>query len=196
MELRRPRIAAADRRARAVPEMRNLAIRSRAVLMSMGVALLWAASAHGQMANALKGKMRWWQQVAGTWQCTIHLQPVAGQSEGYGPERIAATPTQGNTLHMHSDLIGMHADDYIGYSDKSKVWWDAEADNFGNATLATSPDNVTFTQVSDSKSVVDKDPGVYRVIYVFRDGLFGQRLQLHSKGSWIAVSEEVCHRRP
>jgi hypothetical protein len=175
--------------------MRSLAVRSRAILLSMSVALLWTASAHGQVADALKGKMRWWQQVAGTWQCTIHLQPVAGQSEGYGPERIAATPMQGNTLHMHSDLIGMHADDYIGYSEKTKVWWDAEADNFGNATLATSPDNVTFTQVSDSKSLVDKDPGVYRVIYLFRDGLFGQRLESHSKHSWIAVSEEVCHRR-
>ena len=168
----------------------------RAFLVGVSIALLSTAGANGQVADALTGKMRWWQQVVGTWQCTIHLHPVAGQSEGYGPVRIVAVPTQGNTLHMHSDLIGMHADDYLGYDQKARIWWDDEADNFGNASLTTSRDNVTFTQVSDSTSFLDKDPDVYRVIYAFHNGLFGQRLELYSKASWIAVSEAICHRRP
>jgi hypothetical protein len=130
--------------------MKSLAPSCLTIFVGVSMALLSTTSAHGQVADALTGKMRWWQQVAGTWQCTIHLHPVAGQREGYGPVRIAATPTQDNTLYMHSDLIGLHADDYIGYDEKTKVWWEAEADNFGDASLATSRDNVTFTQVSDS----------------------------------------------
>jgi hypothetical protein len=39
----------------------------------------------------------------------------------------------------------LHADDYIGYSDKAKLWWDAEADSGGDAILTTSKDNVVFT---------------------------------------------------
>jgi hypothetical protein len=174
--------------------MKNSAFSRYATIVAF--LLLSTASAHGQVPHPLTGKMRWWQQVAGTWECTIHLHSVAGQSEGYGPVRITATATQGNAFHMHSDLIGMHADDYLGYSDKAKVWWNAEADNFGDASLLTSADNVTYTQVSDSTGTLEKEPGIYRAVYVFHHGMFGQRLQLRTKNSWIAVSEQVCHRVP
>jgi hypothetical protein len=137
--------------------MKTSGLRRYATIAGVVIALLSAARAPGQVADELTGKMRWWQQVAGTWECTIHLHPVAGQSEGYGPVRMTATPTQGNTLHMHSDLIKFHTDDYIGYSDKAKVWWDAEATNSGDAVLTTSTDNVTYTQVSDSTSTLEKD---------------------------------------
>ncbi len=140
--------------------------------------------------------MRWWRQVTGTWQCSIHLHPVAGQDEGYGPVRITATPTQGNTMHLHSDLIKLHLDDYIGYSDAAKVWWDAEATSSGDAVLTTSTDNVIYTQVSDSTGTIEKDTDVYRMTYAYQKDIFGQRLELRHKNSWIAVSEVVCHRRP
>ena len=176
--------------------MKSLAPSCRTIFVGVSMALLFTASAHGQVADALTGKMHWWQQIAGTWQCTAHLRPVGGQSEGYGPERIIATPTQGNTLHMHSDLIKLHTDDYIGYSDKAKVWWDAEASTAGWAILTTSNDNATYTQVTDSTGTLDKDPDVFRVVYTYHQGILGQRLEMRTKRSWIAASEDVCHRIP
>lgn len=156
--------------------------------------LLSTTNARGQAHDPLTGKMRWWQQVAGTWQCTLHLHPVAGQTEGYGPNRMTATPTQGNTLHIHSDLIGLHGDDYMGYSDTAKVWWDAGVDNLGNAVLSTSHDNVVYTQVSDSTGSVEKDDDVFRVTFALHYGIFSQRQELQTKDGWVPASEELCHR--
>jgi hypothetical protein len=189
-------IAAADRRSGRASKRTSLTLSCRAIFVCVSMALLSTGSAHGQVVDALTGKMRWWQRVAGTWQCTIHLHPVAGQSEGYGPVRITAVPTQGNTMHLHSDLIKLRADEYIGYSETAKVWWDAGAGTDGDAVLLISTDNATYTQVSDSTGTLEKDTGVYRAIYVFHGGIFAQRLELRAKDSWTAVSEEVCHRRP
>jgi hypothetical protein len=187
-------MAATDRRAASAKKMKSLAPSCRTFLVGLSVALLSTASARGQVADALTGKMRWWQQVAGTWQCTIHLHAVAGQTEGYGPIRVTATPTQGNTLHIHSDLIGVHGDDYMGYSNTAKVWWDAGVDNGGNATLSTSTDNVVYTQVSDSTGSVEKGHDVFRVIFVLQNGTFGQRQELRTKDGWTPASEVLCHR--
>ena len=107
---------------------------------------------------------------------------------------MTATPTQGNTLHIHSDLIGVHGDDYVGYSDTRKVWWDAGVDNGGNAILSTSTDNVVYTQVSDSTGSVEKDDNVFRVIFALHNGIFGQRQELRTKDAWVPASEELCHR--
>jgi len=165
-------------------KVKSLPLNFRAVLAAVGIALCSTSSANGQVADALTGKMRWWQQVAGTWQCTLHLHPAAGQTEGYGPIRMTATPTQGNTLHVHSDLIGVHGDDYIGYSKTTKVWWDAGVDNGGHATLSTSTDNVVYTQVSDSTGSVEKDRNVFRVIVVLQNGILvsGRNCELRTYG--------------
>jgi hypothetical protein len=172
--------------------MKNSALSGYATIVAF--LLLSTANAHGQVPDQLTGKMRWWQQVAGTWECTLHLHPVAGQTGGYGPDRMTATPTQGNTLHIHSDLIGVHGDDYVGYSDTRKVWWDAGVDNGGNAILSTSTDNVVYTQVSDSTGSVEKDDNVFRVIFALHNGIFGQRQELRTKDAWVPASEELCHR--
>jgi hypothetical protein len=169
----------------------------RILLCPIVVAVLSIATIASAGADpSLTGKMAWWQRVVGTWNCTLRLFPVAGQPAGTGPASLVALASAANTIHMYSVAYENQGDAYIGYSDKERRWWEADADNTGDATLITSRDNVVYTQVSDATSSVDKDTDVFRVSYAFRNGVFSQRQELEKNNAWILASVETCHRHP
>ena len=72
--------------------MKNSALSGYATIVAF--LLLSTANAHGQVPDQLTGKMRWWQQVAGTWNarftCTLWLANRGlrtGSNDGHADAR-------------------------------------------------------------------------------------------------------------
>ena len=172
---------------------------TRYVLAIVLMIILVAVTGRGAPAlpRMLSGKMAPWQQVVGTWGCTLHFDAVGGRPAEVGSVGVSAVVAPGNVLHWHFRGSGYEADDFNGYSGTAKVWWEAGADTGGNATLMRSPDGIVFTQVSDSTSSIEGDRSKSRVTYKLNpDNTFEQVEEQQDGSTWRRDSEMFCRNAP
>lgn len=82
-------------------------------------------------SKALSGKMVWWQHMVGSWRCALTVEEVEGQ-----PARQINVPAVGsvapdNVFHWALTSAELHLDQYVGYDEHKKAWWETRADSFG-----------------------------------------------------------------
>lgn len=145
-------------------------------------------------AETLSGKMTWWENAVGAWDCTLQLYAVGDQPGGIGPAREVLTIASDNTVHQYLKAYQNEGDSYIGYSDSAQMWWETDIDNAGYAELSTSRDDVTFTQASDATSNVYRDRDVDRVTYTLHNKILSETQELRTKNSWVRSSKLSCRK--
>lgn len=143
---------------------------------------------------SLIGKMAWWQQIVGSWVCEVRSKPTEGHPARTSITIAKASVSPGNVFHMTEIAPGLETDQYNGYSDTRKSWWESQADSFGYATLFRSSDNKQYVQISTPPSFQD-DGSTYRETYKLGpDGRFYQATERHVNGSWAPYDESSCQR--
>jgi hypothetical protein len=162
------------------------------------VALIVSLNAGDASAKSpgLSGKMAWWQHIVGFWLCHVTIEPGNGQypQKGYTFGEGSALP--GNVFRWSEIASGFAADQYNGYSDARKAWWESQANSGGSAMISRSLDGLTYDQISLPSSLEDSGGG-YREVYSLRgDGSFYEVDKRRIGGSWHVDSLSLCKRMP
>lgn len=139
--------------------------------------------------------MAWWQQVVGYWICAVNLHASPGQYAQKGFSLAEGSVAPDNVFHWSEGASGYRAEQFDGYSTDKKVWWEAEADSGGFASVFRSSDGLTYEGNGPPWSVLAEDRSRYRETYsIRRDGTFHEEVRRLSDGSWHAYSEASCTR--
>lgn len=143
----------------------------------------------------LIGKMAWWQRVVGSWVCETRTNPGQGQSAQTLTSVARGSVAQGNVFHYREVSPGFEVDQYDGYSAKTRTWWEAQADSFGDATVFQSSDNRRYVQTS-IPAPSEEDKSKYRETYdLGSDGTFHQTTERFANGSWAPYDSSSCKRQ-
>jgi hypothetical protein len=190
-------IAAADRRAGHDTSWCQSLIKSATHLRFLGLTLaLVAALYDGASAEPkpLVGEMASWQRIVGYWICNVTIEPGNGQFPQKGFTFAEGAVLPGNVFHWSDRASGFAADQYDGYSDAKKAWWESQASSAGYGMILQSSDGLTYDQISLPTSLED-GRGRYREVYSLRpDGSFYQVVERRIAGSWHIDSIANCKR--
>ena len=163
-----------------------------AIVATLGMTVAARSQSFGGPIN-LRGPMIQWQQMVGVWKCTVHIDSLGDQEEQTGVMVLIAWAAPGNVFHTHVSAAGYEVDDFIGYSEREKAWWEVSADSAGNATLMRSTDGRVFDQVSHAASSPGIDNGKRRLTYeAVENSSFTQFEEEAVHGTWRASSEMRC----
>jgi hypothetical protein len=171
--------------------------RSCIKLVSLMFALVACADA-GASADSptLSGRMTWWQQLVGSWSCDVTILPDAGQRPERGVMFAKGSVAPYNVFHWRLVASGIEADQYDGYSDSKKLWWETQAASSGTAVVLRSSDGLVYDQVSEPPSLEEDGERPYHEVYSIRsDGTFSQMIQRRIRGSWRTDSTASCKRQ-
>jgi hypothetical protein len=142
----------------------------------------------------LSGKMAWWQKVVGSWVCEVKINPTEGQPAQTWITIAKGSVAPGNVFHMTEIAPGLETDQYDGYSNTHKSWWESQADSFGYATLFQSSDEKLYVQIS-TPPLFEDDRNKYRETYKLgADGRFYQATEREVSGAWVPYDESSCKR--
>lgn len=168
-----------------------------AILVGICSALLMSTG-KGTAGNVeLSGKMSSWQHLVGHWTCSMLIEGRGEQQPQEGLLSAVGEVVPGNVFHWHVAAAGYAGDQYDGYSESAKRWWEAESDSGGFATLLQSNDGVVFEQISDISIAESTPQPARRVVYSISDsGVFHEvNMQRGSDGSWYPETLVKCTSR-
>jgi hypothetical protein len=166
------------------------------VLLMLVSAIAVGGTASSSVAGSqeLSGRMAIWQRIVGTWTCELRANASNSQPEIQEQVAVQVSVAAGNVLHWHFVAADFEADDFQGYSEKKRVWWENDINTIGHASLMQSTDNVLYTQISDS-NFLDGDQTKYRVTYrLNQDGTFTQTEEQRLHGAWEPNNTVHCRR--
>ena len=166
------------------------------VRASLVLAAFMAANARASAdVRVLTGKMAWWNQVVGFWTCEVNLDPSPGQMAQKGFTVAEASIAPDNVFHWSERASGLAADQYDGYDDDKKVWWETQSDSTGFASLFISSDGLTYEGVPALGPPFGNDTSRYRETYsIGADGTFDETVTRLLGGTWHPFNEASCKR--
>ena len=178
--------------------MKSLGLSRFALAMGAATALfIFAVPLNDEAAaksGTLIGKMSWWQQIVGSWACEVTIEPMEGEPARKWITILKGSVVPGNVFHLTESAPGLQTDQYNGYANAKKGWWEAEADSFGYATLLQSSDNRLYVQISVPPSF-EQDRSKYRETYKLGpDGVFHTTTERQIHGAWVRYDESSCKR--
>lgn len=145
-------------------------------------------------SRVLSGKMAWWQQMVGAWVCGVEIKPDAGQQPEKGYMYAVGSVAPDNVFKWYIVASGIEGDQYDGYSDTKKAWWETQSDSSGDAIVFRSDDGRTYDQISWPSGLEDAN-GKYREIYSLSpEGRFDETAEKLIGGVWRIDSLQSCER--
>jgi hypothetical protein len=174
--------------------MRQLSLYAAFAFAMTALACLPAAADTAAAATsdtALTGTISSMQYLIGSWNCSVKIAASEGQPAATDHGVLTYSVVPGNALHSHVTANDYAADQYIGYVDKSKLFWMNTIDAYRNLAGETSTDDKVFTGSSTGSQgkIQIRDTFTRPTSNTVRD-----LQEFQSNGAWHMASDSTCTR--